>query len=168
MSPSQVTPPQGAAERDETGRLVGLVYDSTPPLSKSDANPWLVAVDSSDNALRAVAHAAGQAAAMYDYALHLVHVQPWLSKEAAEAELAHRALGATARARGLLDAAGQPWRLHVALGDPAERIIHRAVSISASGIVIGSRGLNVVESLLFGSVAYKVMHLSPLPVMVVP
>jgi hypothetical protein len=38
----------------------------------------------------------------------------------------------------------------------------------AAGIVTGSRGLNVVENLLFGSVAYKVMHLSPLPVIVVP
>ena len=168
MKPAQVAPPPVSAEHDSDGRLVGLVYDSTPPLPAPDSNPWLVAVDGSDNALRAVAHAAGQAGAMNAVALHLVHVQPWLSKEAAEAELAHRALGATARARDLLDARGQPWRLHVALGEPAERIIHRAVRISASGIVIGSRGLNVVESLLFGSVAYKVMHLSPLPVMVVP
>ena len=168
MNPAQVMPAPARAERDETGRLVGLVFDSTPPLPMPEGNPWLVAVDSSDNALRAVAHAAGQATAMNTCALHLVHVQPWLAKEAAEAELAHRALGATARARDLLDAAGRPWRLHVALGEPAERIIHRAVRISASGIVIGSRGLNVVESLLFGSVAYKVMHLSPLPVMVVP
>jgi nucleotide-binding universal stress UspA family protein len=168
MNATQVTPTFASSEYDTESRLVGLVYDSAPPLSAPDTNPWLVAVDGSDNALRAVAHAAGQAAAMHDFALHLVHVQPWLSKEAAEAELAHRALGATARARSLLDDKGLPWRLHVALGEPAERIIHRAVRISASGIVIGSRGLNVVESLLFGSVAYKVMHLSPLPVMVVP
>ena len=168
MSPVQVTPVLAGSETDSDGRLVGLVYDSTPPLPAPDTNPWLVAVDSSDNALRAVAHAAGQVGATNALALHLVHVQPWLSKEAAEAELAHRALGATARARGLLDDKGLPWRLHVALGEPAERIIHRAVRISASGLVIGSRGLNVVESLLFGSVAYKVMHLSPLPVMVVP
>ena len=168
MSPSRLTPVLAGSETDTDGRLVGLVYDSTPPLPAPDTNPWLIAVDSSDNALRAVAHAAGQAAAMKAMALHLVHVQPWLSREAAEAELAHRALGATARARELLDAKDLPWRLHVALGEPAERIIHRAVRISASGIVIGSRGLNVVEGLLFGTVAYKVMHLSPLPVMVVP
>ncbi len=168
MSPARVTPVLAGSEHDTEGRLVGLVYDSAPPLPAPATNPWLVAVDSSDNALRAVAHAAGQAGAMNAMALHLVHVQPWLAKEAAEAELAHRALGATARARDLLDAKGLPWRLHVALGEPAERIIHRAVRISASSIVIGSRGLNVVESLLFGSVAYKVMHLSPLPVMVVP
>ena len=151
-----------------TGRLVGLIYDSTPPLPAPGTNPWLVAVDGSDNALRAVAHVAGRAAAMNACALHLVHVQPWLSKEAAEAELAHRGLGATARARDMLDAAGQPWRLHVALGEPAERIIARAAQLRASGIVIGSRGLNVAESLLFGSVAYKVMHLSTVPVLVVP
>ena len=155
-------------ELDTGGRLVGLLYDSTPALLSPDVNPWLVAIDNSDNALRAVAHAAGQAAVMNACALHLIHVQPWLSKEAAEAELAQRALNASARARATLDAAGQPWRLHIALGEPAERIIEKAVHLRATGIVIGSRGLNVVESLLFGSVAYKVMHLSPLPVMVVP
>jgi nucleotide-binding universal stress UspA family protein len=168
MSPARVTPVLTGSEHETEGRLVGLVYDSTPPLPTPATNPWLVAVDSSDNALRAVAHAAGQAGAMNAMALHLIHVQPWLSREAAENELAHRALGVTARARDLLDAKGLPWCLHVALGDPAECIIHRAIRISASGIIIGSRGLNVVESLLFGSVAYKVMHLSPLPVMVVP
>lgn len=168
MNRAQVTPVRAASERDGDGRLVGLIFDSTPPLAAPDVNPWLVAVDSSDNALRAVAQAARDAAGMTACALHLVHVQPWLSKEAAEAELAHRALGATARARALLDAERLPWRLHVAMGDPAERILDQAVRLHASGIVIGSRGLNVVESLLFGSVAYKVMHLSPLPVMVVP
>lgn len=168
MKPALVTPALAGSERDGDGRLVGLVFDSTPPLRAADANAWLVAVDASDNALRAVGYAAGQAAGMKACALHMVHVQPWLSREAAEGELAHRALGATARARGLLDDMGLPWRLHVALGEPAERIIHRAVRISASGIVIGSRGLTTVESLLFGSVAYKVMHLSPLPVLVVP
>jgi len=168
MNPAQVMPILAGSEHDSDNRLVGLTYDSTPPLPASNVNPWLVAVDSSDNALRAVAHAAAQAGEMHACALHLVHVQPWLSKEAAEADLAHRGLGATARARAELDAAGLPWRLHVVLGDPAERIIERAVQLRATGIVIGSRGLNVVESLLFGSVAYKVMHLSPLPVMVVP
>lgn len=168
MNDAPRMPTPARCERDADGRLVGLVYDSTPPLPAPEANPWLVAVDSSDNALRALTHAAREAAAMNACALHLVHVQPWLSKEAAEAELAHRALGATARERALLDAQGIPWRLHVAMGDPAERILALAAQLQASGIVIGSRGLNVVESLLFGSVAHKVMHLSPLPVMVVP
>lgn len=164
MNIARVTPTLASSEYDSDHRLVGLVYDSTPPLPAPDVDPWLVAVDSSDNALRAVAHAGAMSAC----ALHLVHVQPWLSKEAAEVELAHRALAATARARATLDDAGLPWRLHVTLGDPAERIIERALQLRATGIVIGSRGLNAVESLLFGSVAYKVMHLSSVPVMAVP
>lgn len=168
MIPAQLNPTLADSEHDADGRLVGLRYDSTPPLATPDANPWLVAVDGSDNALRALTHAADQAARMNACALHLVQVQPWLAKEAANAEFANRALGATARARALLDARGLPWRLHVAMGDPAERIIDRAVQLHAATIVIGSRGLNAVESLLFGSVASKVMHLSPVPVMVVP
>lgn len=168
MNSARARPTPTGSERDSDGRLVGLIFDSTPPLTAPHVNPWLVAVDSSDNALRAVAHAAGQARQMSTCALHLVHVQPWLSKEASEAELAHRALDDSARARGLLDAQGLPWRLLVAMGDPAERILEQAARLCATHIVIGSRGLNTAENLLFGSVAYKVMHLSPLPVLVVP
>lgn len=167
MNPAQVTPALAGSERDGDGRLVKLIFDSTPPLKAPDINPWLVALDGSDNALRAVAHAARQAGEMNACALHLVHVQPWLSKEAAGAELAHRALEATAQARALLDTKGLPWRLHVAMGDPAERILEEAVRLNAVGIVIGNRGLNTVESLLLVSVAHKVMHLSRLPVLVV-
>ena len=168
MNPEQVTPTLASSEHDSNRRLVGLVYDSTPPLPAPEVNPWLVAADGSDHALRAVAHAAHLAGAMKACALHLVHVQPWLSKEAAEMELAHRARDATAGARATLVAAGLPWRLHVTMGDPAEHIIDRAVQLRATGIVIGSRGLGNIEGLLFGSVAYKIMHLSPVPVLVVP
>jgi len=164
----QAIPLLVGSEHDDEGRLVSLVYDSAPPLPLPTVNPWLVAVDGSDNALRAVAHAARQASTMSACALHLVHVQHWMSKEAAAAELAPRALDATASARATLNAAGLPWRLHVALGDPAEHINACAERLDATGIIIGSRGLNVVENLLFGSVAYKVLHLSTIPVTVVP
>jgi nucleotide-binding universal stress UspA family protein len=156
------------SERDNDGRLVGLAFDSFPPLPTPETNPWLVAVDGSDNALRAVAHALQQANDMNACALHLVHVQPWLSKEAAEAELAHRAWLATERARALLDAEGHPWRLHVVMGDVAKGILHLAVQLHCRSIVIGSRGLGLTESLLFGSVTSKLMHLGGPPLAVVP
>ena len=168
MSDQPDLPVPITSERDADGRLVGLVFDSVPPLAAPEINPWLVAVDGSDNALRAVAHAARQADAMNACALHLVNVQHWLGKEAAETELAHRAWLATARARALLDAKGQPWRLHVAMGDPADQIMALGVWLRCNGIVIGSRGLGVTKSLLFGSVTSKLMHLGGPPLAVVP
>lgn len=168
MSHPTDLPAPASCERDADGRLVGLVFDSAPPLSALATNPWLVAVDSSDNALRAVAHAAALAGAMTACALHLVSVQPWLSREAAEAELAQRAWLATARARRLLEARGRPWRLHVAMGEASDQIMALAGRLGCCGIVIGSRGLGVTESLLLGAVTYKLMQLSPHPVMVVP
>ena len=168
MNSARATPALAVSQRDAAGRLIALVFDSTPPLAAPDINPWLIAVDSSDNALRAVDHAANQAVLMNACALHLIHVQPWLSKEAAETELAHQGLEATARARAALDAKGLPWRLHMAMGEPAERILEQAAQLHASGLVMGSRGLGNFESLLLGSVSYKVMHLSRIPVQVVP
>ncbi len=168
MNPTHATTAPANSQRDAAGRLIALVFDSTPPLAAPDINPWLIAVDSSDNALRAVAHAVNQAVLMNACALHLIHVHPWLSKEAAETELARQGLEATVRARAALDAKGLPWRLHVTMGEPAERILEQAAQLHASGLVMGSRGLGNVESLLLGSVSYKVMHLSRIPVLVVP
>jgi len=168
MSTVQPSPALAGSERDTDGRLIGLVYESTPPLGAPEVNPWLVAVDGSENAQRAIAHASRQAGTMHSCALHIIQVQPWLAKEAAETELARRGLEASARARSLLDAQGLPWRLHLAMGDPAERILERAVQLRVTGVIIGSRGLSTVAGLLFGSVAYKIMHLTHLPVLVVP
>lgn len=168
MNAASPTPSPAGSERDADGRLIGLAYDSSPPIRSADVHPLLVAVDGSENALRALAQAARQASAMNACAVHIIQVQPWLSKEAAEAELSRRALEATARARSLLDSQGLPWRLHVAMGDPAERILDTAERLNATTIVMGTRGLGAVASLLFGSVAYKVVHLTRLPVLVVP
>ena len=156
------------SERDNDGRLVGLAFNSEPPMATPETNPWLVAVDNSDNTLRAVAHAEQQANEMNTCALHLVNVQPWLSKEAAETELAHRAWLATERARALLNAKGSPWQLHIVMGDVAEGILRLALQLRCNHIVIGSRGIGVTEGLLFGSVTSKLMHLGGPPLVVVP
>lgn len=155
-------------QRDAEGRLVGLAFDSVPPLTAPDANPWLVAIDSSDNALRAVEHAMHQADDMTACALHLVHVQTWLAKEAAETELAQRAWIATQRARALLDANGHSWRLHVVMGDVADCIFQLAGQLRCSGIIVGNRGLGITESLMFGSVTSKLMQLGGPPLSVIP
>ena len=46
-------------------------------------------------------------------------------------------------------------------GDPAGRILDTAKNGGADLIVLGSRGLTDVASLLLGSVSHKVLHLAP-------
>lgn len=50
-------------------------------------------------------------------------------------------------------------------GDPAQRILQRAVSEGADLIVMGSRGFSDLKGLFLGSVSHKVTHLAPCPVM---
>lgn len=159
-----VLPAPTLTERDADGRLVGASIDSG---NAANENVWLIAIDGSAHSLRAVGEAIRLARQMKSCSLHFAHVQPWMSKEAAEAELARRGWTTTAEARALLDAAGMPWRLHVAMGDCAERLVALAGKLDCRGIVVGSRGLGATQSLLIGSVAQKVIHLSPVPVLVV-
>ena len=156
-----------ATTRDADGRLTGLTIDYGLGDTATNSNAWLVAVDGSEQSLKAVAEAIRFATRMTDCTLHVVNVRPWMSKEAAETELMNQGLAATGAAWALLDKEKLPWCLHILMGDAADRIVALADRLGCHGIVIGSRGLGAAEFLLIGSVAYKVIHLSRVAVLVV-
>lgn len=153
--------------RDGDGRLVGMTIDCGRGLTSGSSNPWLVAVDGSEQSQNAVVEAVRLAAAMKDCTLHVVNVQHWMSKEAAESDLKSRGVAATTAAWALLNKAQVPWCLHIVMGESAERIVALAAQLGCHGIVIGSRCRGATETLLLGSVATKVLHLSSVPVLVV-
>lgn len=153
--------------RDTDGRLVGLTIDCGLGVTSMSSNAWLVAIDGSEHSQNAVAEAVRLATKMKDCTLHVVNVQHWMSKEAAESELMNQGLAATDAAWALLDKDRVPWCLHIVMGDAADSIVRLADSLGCHGIVIGSRGLGATENLLIGSVAYKVIYLSRIAVLVV-
>jgi len=153
--------------RDDLGRLVAASWGAEPDSHAGRAGRWLVAVDGSEGSFRAASMAARLVGAEARTGVDLVHVHPWLVKEAAEVELARRGWHATAAARALMDEAGIAWRLHVRMGAAAEEIVALAQELDSLGIVIGSHGLTATESLFLGSVAYKVVHLGKVPVLIV-
>jgi len=153
--------------RDTDGRLVGLTIDCGLGVTSTSSNTWLVAVDGSGHSQHAVAEAIRFATKMKDCTLHVVNVQHWMSKEAAESDLMNQGLAATDDAWALLDKAGIPWCLHIVMGEAADSIVALADTLGCHGVMIGSRGLGAAENLLVGSVAYKVIHLSRIAVLVV-
>lgn len=159
-------PPVSASAYDGTGRLCALFIESSPGLEVRDKNVWLLAIDGSSHAHAALAEALRLADEMKACSIDLIHVEHWLSREAAYTELPERGWAVTAEARQLLEAAGRPWRLHIVMGEYAESIVRIAQKYACRGIIMGSRGLGATESLLLGSVAQQVIHLSPLPVII--
>jgi nucleotide-binding universal stress UspA family protein len=51
---------------------------------------------------------------------------------------------------------------------PAHEVVEVAQEVGADLIVVGSRGLSAIGGLLLGSVAHRLLHLAPCPVLVVP
>jgi nucleotide-binding universal stress UspA family protein len=66
-----------------------------------------------------------------------------------------------------LAAAGVPHVAKVVVGEPAHEIAAYAKSHHCEGIVMGTRGLGTVATLVLGSVAHKVLHLTQVPVTLV-
>ena len=67
----------------------------------------------------------------------------------------------------LLDQAGIAYQYHVIVGDVAKMIVQFATEKQCDQIVIGPRGLGTVQGMLLGSVASKLIQLSPVPVLLV-
>jgi len=131
---------------------------------------FLLAIDGSTHANRAAAYLARHAAGLRPCEVHLVNVLlPIAGLLTPEQQgLLLEAGSDSEAARRMLDAAGIAYRFHSELGNPVDRIIDLIRSQICDEVVVGSRGMSALESLAFGSVAYKIVHLSPVPVTVVP
>jgi len=137
---------------------------------------WLIPVDGSDTALNAVRHAIREAAASaVTPEIDLINVQAPLSNDISRfingdvLKEYHQDTGAEAmeKARELLEQAGIAHRTHVLIGDPATAIAEFATKQGSTLIIMGARGLGSVIGALLGSVTVKVVHLSPVPVLLV-
>lgn len=132
----------------------------------------VLAVDGSESSERAVKHVAKLARQLAaPPALTLIHVDLPLLRAAA------RKMGAAAvteyhasnsehaltKARQLLKRAHVEFDELTTVGDAATQITKAARDRDADMIVMGSRGLTRLKSLLLGSVAMKVMARSSLP-----
>lgn len=137
----------------------------------------LVAVDGSTHSHNAIAAAAAVVRSLKAARVWLLHVRegvfyygalPPLDFEAQERtqrEAQEQLLeAALARAR---DAGIEDVRPINAVGPAATEIVRVATEVGADQIVMGTRGMGALGGLLLGSVAQRVVHLSPVPVLLV-
>jgi nucleotide-binding universal stress UspA family protein len=132
----------------------------------------LVPVDGSDVALRAVGHAVRLARLIGEAEVHLLNVQPPISGSVGafvgsdnvarfHKEESDNALAA---ARKLLEREGMPVNAEMRVGSSGQAIAEYANELRCDQIVMGTRGLGSIGSLVLGSVATQVVHLTEHPV----
>lgn len=138
----------------------------------------LLAVDGSSHALR-TARKLVQSMAWYRDALqvHLLYVHlpvpevhglhHVVSREALHRFYRQEGEAALKSCRKVLDRAGIKYELEIDVGPIAETIVSRAKKTRCHMIYMGTRGMNAIENMLMGSIATKVLHLSPVPVVLV-
>ena len=67
-----------------------------------------------------------------------------------------------------LDLAGVDYEAVEDMGDPARVLIDYAKNADANLMIVGKRGAGLIERMLLGSVANRILHDAPCPVLVVP
>ncbi len=147
------------------------------------ARRTLLAIDGSDDSQRAAhrliamrRHGGDGAAAGGPIELHLLNVQPpvpgdvstFVADASIERYHDERSDAALAASRALLDAAGIPYQVHAAVGDPATEIASLAERLRCDLIVMGTRGLGATAAALLGSVARRTVERSAVPVLLAP
>ena len=137
---------------------------------------FLVPVDGSDASSRAIDQLVKIAGWYADKPeIHLLNVQPalplggrvgsFVGQDQIAQYKQEEGLAALASARQKLDAAGIPHHYHIGVGETAEIIARYATQTGCDQIVMGTRGMGSMSNLVLGSVANKVIHLSPVPVL---
>lgn len=137
----------------------------------------LVAFDGSETSKRALQHAVDRAKNDSSLSIHLVtaHESPIFYPEIGLTvpyeKLVELAAGEAARiqepAERLMDAAGVRYTEEIVGGHIANAIADRANQDDVAGVVMGTRGMSALKSLVLGSVASQVVHLAHAPVTLV-
>lgn len=133
----------------------------------------LVAVDGSEHSARALEQAA-QLAKTFASRLTLVHAYPSTVDIVGASDYSSVLARRTERGQGVLDAmraqldgSGLSAEEVLCEGPPADAVLSQAKELEADLVVLGSRGLGMVERWLLGSVGHKVCHLAHCPVLIV-
>ncbi len=135
----------------------------------------LVPVDGSTNSLNAVRHTIDEYQRHHELELHLLNVQPrlsryitrFLSKADREAWTHDRATEAMASAEALLKQAGVPYETHRTVGDGAGEICRTAQDMGVHHIVMGTARKNSFTRMIEDSLTNRVLESTPVPVEVV-
>jgi nucleotide-binding universal stress UspA family protein len=144
--------------------------------TKPDVHRFLVGVDGSAAALKAVEYICRLRAARVPVEAELLNVTAplpenytdgALTREVADGYYDKRAGAALRTATEAFRAAAVPCTTHVALGRAADQIVNLGRKLECGRIVMGARGDGSVASLLMGSTAYQVVHLAASPVTLV-
>ncbi len=138
----------------------------------------VVGVDGSNTSLRAAEKAAALARANLAKLFLVTVVRPpegWWGiggapppPEALSAALAEGRREVLAETESKLDLEGIDYETIEELGDPATRLMAVCDDQNADLLVIGRRGAGLFERVILGSVADRICHLAPCPVLVVP
>ncbi len=147
----------------------------TRPEGEATVLNVLIPIDGSANALRAVRHAIAEYQRHHELQLHLLNVQPRLSRHIGRFVSRHdregwqqdRADAALAGAEALLDQAGVPHQRHWVTGDRATEICRAAERLGAHHIVMGTARKNSITRMLEDSTTHRVLESAPVPVEVV-
>lgn len=140
----------------------------------------LLCTDGSEHALHA-ARIAGELAAQFNSRLRVLHVLSpsqfcapplgaWEIAIPPDAQMEWARdvqKDILTRTAAVLNAFARPFTVLAEMGHPSEVIVERAKAEPTDLIVVGSRGMGGVKSLLLGSVSSAVLHHAVCPVLVV-
>lgn len=133
----------------------------------------LVPVDGSESATRAVRWVTGVLAGRAGARVQLVHVQPAIDAWEVRSHLgaddiarwhASASQAILEPAAALVHEAGLEVTTHAAVGDIASEVAAHVTRLGCDSLVMGTRGLGPVQSLLLGSTAMKVIHVVDVPI----
>lgn len=133
----------------------------------------LLPYDGSEQAKRAVDYVIGLCRGSVPFEVELLHApMPIPSTMLPLGQLVHAHYDEQGKsvlrdAEDALRAAGIPYTARVVPGNAAEKIVEAAEEGNCTRIVMGTRGPGALASVFLGSVAYRVVQLSPIPVTLV-